>query len=329
MKVKIGKITGCSQAFSVEVSSQELEQKFEQVYVDIGKFARIPGFRPGKAPRDLLQTHYRRRAEEEVIKRAIPDYYLKAVVQEKLSPVAPPEIENVQFRDHTLYFRAKVDVRPQVKIKGYKNLRVIKKEIKIKEDQIDEALERLRQSRKKDVLDEQFAKDLGFKTLQDLRSAINKNLQANAERETKINVEGQIFDQLLERTCLDVPETLVGRQMQELTNQLKWQRSLRGEGKGDAQAPSEKELNEEARKEAVRRVKLSFILDEVAQRENIQASEEDLDKRIEAIAQGSGKDKEEVKKYLQAQNLIAGLKAELRDGKTIEFLLKEAKIVEK
>ncbi len=331
VKTEVKNITRCSRLISIEVSSEELNQEFDQVYVDIRKVARVPGYRPGHAPRDLLVGYHGEKAKEEVIKRAIPEYYLKAVREEKLFPVAPPEIENVQFRNHTLYFNARVDVSPEIKIRGYKNLRIIKKRIKIEQSQIDDTLERLRETKAKDKirpeLNDDFAKDLGFHTLQELKEAINKDLQVRAETEIKADMERQLIEQLFKRTSLDAPESLVNSQMRELLNQLKLNRILQGEKKEDVESKT-KELEDEARKEAVYRVKLSFILEEIAQRENIQVNEEDLDKRIEAISQRSGKNKDEVKQYLDRENFIPGLKAELRDKKTMEFLLSEAKISE-
>lgn len=341
MKAKVENIAGCSRLLNIEVSVEELNQQFDQVYNDIGKYARVPGYRPGRAPRDLLQTYYGKKAEEEVIKRAIPEYYLKAVREEKLAPVAPPQIESAQLKNHTLYFSARVDVRPQLRLKPYKNLKTIKKKNKIEQNQIDQVLERLRQRKAKEVtkegkdekekilpeLNDVLAKDLGFATLEDLKAAISKDLQARAEVEIRNDMERQILEQLLKRTSLDVPESLVKSQAKEILNQLKLNRILQGEKKEDVES-KEKELEGQAESEAIRRVKFSFILQEIAQRENIQVSEEDLDKRIEAIAQRSGKGKDEIKQYLDREDLIPGLRAELRDKKTVEFLLNQAKVEE-
>lgn len=333
MKTRIGNISGCGRTIDIEVCGEELEQEFDRVYADIRKSARIPGFRPGRAPRDLLEAKFAKRAEEEVVKRAIPEYYLKALKEEKLAPVAPPEINNVQFKNHTLHFRAKIDVRPQVRLKGnYRQLRIIKKKVKIEQAQIDRMVENLRESRAKEKIkpepNDAFAKDLGFQTLDELKQAIDKNLQANAEAEVRADMERQILDQLLKRASLDVPGSLLNSQTQELINQLKLNQTLQREKKEGGEHPSEKELEAEAGKEAVRRIRLSFILEKIAQQENIQVNEEDSEKRIEAISQRSAKSKDEVRQYLDRHNLIPQLSAELRDKKTIEFLLREAKIKE-
>ncbi len=332
MKTKLENKKGCSRLIKIEVPGEELDSRLEQVYADISKAARIPGFRPGRIPRDLLETHYSAQAKEELIKRAIPEYYLKAVEKERLAPVAPPEIDSAELKDHTLYFSARVDVVPEVRLRAWRKLRITKKKIKIDSAQLDKVLDNLRQSKAKEKvlpeLSDAFAKDLGFKSLDGLKEAINKNLQANAEIESRAALERQLIDELLKKASLDVPESLVESQLKELLNQLKMQRMLGGEKKEALQA-KEKELQEEARKEAARRVKLSFILQMIAGQENIQASDEDLKKRIELIAQRSAKSNNEVRQYLERENLIPGLMQELRSRKTMEFLLKEARIEEK
>lgn len=341
MRTKVKNINACARIIEIEVHLDELSPIFDQVYMDIRKVARIAGFRPGKAPRDLLEIHYRKKAEEEVIKRAIPEYYLRAVEEQNLTAVAGPVIENVQLKDHSLYFSARIDVRPQVKLKTYKNLRIIKKKAKVEQSQLDEALERLRRSKVKGAqvredrekkrplpeLTDVFAQGLGFKSLQDLKQVISQNLQANAEIEVKADLERQILGQLLERAYLDLPQLLLEGEQQELLKQIKLNRILQG-AKKQALDAQEQELQTEAKTAALRKVKLSFILEEIAQRENIQINQTDLEEKIEEIAQRSAKDKVEVRAYLQRENLMPSLKAELSSKKTVGFLLKEAKVEE-
>jgi len=339
MKAKIKNISGCSRTLQIEVSSSELTEKFDQVYRDIGRAANVPGFRRGKAPRDLLELHYSEKAKEEVLRRAIPEYYLKAVNEESLIPVAPPEVEEVQFKSQTLCFSAKVDVRPEIKLKTYKNLRVKKRKIKIGPQQVEEALGKLRQSKAKEPknaqsqekplpeLNDAFAKDFGFATVQQLKEAIDRDLRTHSEMEIKKQMQQELLNQLLLRASLDVPESLMKSQTRELLKQLKMNRMLQGEKKEDVEL-KQKELETEARKEAVQRIKLSFILEEIGQLENIQVGEQDLAQRITEISQHTGRPEDEVRQYLDKQNLTPGLKAELREKKIIEFLLKEAKVEE-
>lgn len=320
MKSKVKNLSSTSCLISIEVSPDELQVKFDQVYTDIGKFARLPGFRPGRAPKDLVQAHYAEKAKQEVIKRAIPEFYLQAVRVEGLQPVAPPEVESAQFKDHRLVFSARVDVRPQIKLKNYKGIKVVKKKVQIKEQQVNESIERIRQYQAKN-------KEEGKVEEAKLKELVKENLQAQGEMESRADMERQLVEQLLKLASLDAPNSLVEGQIQELLNQLKMQRMMRGEKKEDLESKT-KELTEQARNQAVQRVKLSFVLDEIAQKEQIEVNEEDVEKRVTAIAQRSGKTNQEVRNYLDQQDLFPGLKAELRDKKTLEFLLSQAVISE-
>ena len=328
MEVKVENINKTSRLINIKAPPEELVQQFDQVYKDIGKFARVPGYRPGRVPRDLLEIYYSKKAKEEVIKRAIPEYYLRAVKEENLFPVAPPEIENVQFKERALSFSAKVDVRPQIKLKQYKNLKIIRKKNKVEQAQVEQVLEKLRQTNPKEATNDALAKELGFASLEDLKSAVNKDLHLRGEIEIKNDMERQILEQLLKRASLDAPEALVRTQTKEILEQLKLNHILRGQKKEEVES-KERELQEQAEKEALRRVKLSFLLEEIGQREGIQVSEEDLTKRIEEIARAQGKSSEETRQYLESQNLIPGIKYELKNKKIIELLLKEANIVTK
>ncbi|UCB57446.1 MAG: hypothetical protein JSV30_02365 [Candidatus Omnitrophota bacterium] len=325
MKSKIENKTGCRRTLSIEVSNDDLKQEFDRVYAEIGNTARIPGFRPGKAPRDLLEANFGQKAKEEVVKRAIPAYYLKAVKEENLVPVAPPEINNVQFKNETLFFNATVDVEPQVKIKSYKDLKVIKKKVKVEQAQVDMLLDRLQKAKHASAKDDAFAKSLGFQTFQELEQSARKDLEANAEKEIKMDMERQILDQLLKRATMDVPESLVHSQGKELLNQIKLNRVLQGTKKEEVES-KEKELELQAKNEAIYRIKVFFILEKIAEMENIQLSEEDLHERIAGISHSSGKSEKEVMEYLEKQNLLASLKAETRSRKIMKFLLANVKI---
>ena len=240
MKVNVKNEKGCSHLIKIEVSSGELESRLDQVYRDINKTARIAGFRPGRVPRDLLQTRYAQQAQEELIKRAIPEYYIKAIEEQKLSPVAPPDIANVQFKNNVLHFDAKVDIAPEVKIKAYHNLKITKKKEKINQAQVDEVLQNLRKSRakKKDQeqkeeaplppLDDKLAQDLGLKTVDELKSAVRKNLEATSEMKIKADMERQLVAALLKITSFEVPQSLVANQTQETLRQLKMNQIMQG-----------------------------------------------------------------------------------------------------
>ena len=341
MKVSTKNEKGCSHLIRIEVSSDELKSRLDKVYTDINKTARIAGFRPGHVPRDLIEARYKAQAQEELIKRAIGEYYIKAIEEQKLSPVAPPDIANVQFKNNTLHFDAKVDIAPEVKLKAYRNLKITKLKEKVDQTQVDEVLKNLRKSRVQKTnpeqkekeavlppLDDKFAQDLGLKSVDELKDAVRKNLEATAQMKIKADMERQLVAALLKIASFEVPQSLVANQTQETLRQLKINQIMQGVKQEEVDS-KEKQLQEQAKKEAERRVRVSFILQTIAKEENIQPTEEDIPRRIEEIAQSSGQSADQVVQYLQKENLFPSLEAELKSKKTIEFLLSQAKIVEK
>lgn len=337
METKVKGVKGCRKLVDVQVFAEELNTEFDKVYADIGKVAHIQGFRKGKAPRDLIVCRYRKEAEEEVIKRAIPEYWSKVVQEEKLHPVVVPQVEDVQFKDNRLYFSVSVDVRPEVKLKDYKKFKVTKRIIEITEKVVEDTLEKLRYARAerpKDgenpaeekplpELNDAFAQGLGLKDMAELKETIKKSLQEEAEGQRETEMEQQIREQLLQKSSLELPQSLVEQETEEILNRLKVNRILHGEKKEEVEA-KETQLREEARKVAERQVSLSFILDEIARRENIEVNKEEMDERIKAIAHRAQKTPEETRRYLEQKNLLAEIEAEIRNKKTLEFLLNEA-----
>ncbi|MFH1245798.1 MAG: trigger factor [Candidatus Omnitrophota bacterium] len=342
METKVKSVKGCHRLLDVRVTAEELSVEFDKVYADMSKVAHIPGFRKGKAPRDLIVCRYRKEAEEEVIKRAIPEYWSKVAQEENLHPVVMPQVEDVQFKDDMLYFSVSVDVRPEVKLQDYKKLKVAKKIINITDKMVEDTLEKLRHAQTEGAkdkhesaeekplpeLNDAFAQRLGLNDMTALRDTLKKSLQEEAETNRKADMEQQIMEQLLRKASLDLPQPLVEKQAEEVFNRLKFNRILHGEKKEDV-AAQEAQLKKEAQKAAQRQVSLSFILDEIARKENIEVNKEDIDGRIQAIAQQTQKTAEEISRYLEQKNLLSEIEAEIRNNKTMEFLLKEADVEEK
>ena len=117
MKVEIKKIDATKRELRFEVPQERVTQKLDEVYNEIGKQAEVKGFRAGKAPRHVLEAHYGKLAQDEMIKKLIPEVYQETIVKEQLNPIDLPEIENVSFKDGTVSFTAKLDIKPEVIIK--------------------------------------------------------------------------------------------------------------------------------------------------------------------------------------------------------------------
>ncbi|MBN1353278.1 MAG: trigger factor [Candidatus Omnitrophica bacterium] len=145
MKSRIKNIEECTKLLEIQMSADLVKKVTEEVYQEIKKVAKIPGFRVGMAPQDLLEKHHSKAVEEEVLKRLVPEGYKKALDTYRLVPVSFPRISKIDFKaGQNLNFEAEVDIRPSFKLKNYKKIQVKKKGISASKEEMDETLLKLR-----------------------------------------------------------------------------------------------------------------------------------------------------------------------------------------
>ena len=283
MKIETKKIDACKREISIEIPKELVSQKFDEIYKEIGKKVQIKGFRPGKAPRDILESRHSDLAREEVLKDLIPSTYKQAIEKEKLDPVDLPEVSDVQFKENVISFKAKVEIRPEVKIKNYKSLRVKRKKTKVSGEDIDKSLDSLKKSQGLDdkaAIDDAFAKGLGHSNLADLKENIKKQMEIIKDQQARQDVENQIIEQLLKNSSFELPESSVRKQLDYMVKDAKMRLSYQGMKKEDVEA-KDKELREQLKEEAKKAVRIYFILDKIAQLENLEVKEEDqLSKKV-------------------------------------------------
>ncbi len=144
-KNKVKELDACKRLFSIEVPNEDLVSAYTQVYGQIQRSAKIPGFRQGKVPMHILKSRYSDMAREEVLKTIIPDFYAQAIEEEGLKPIGLPKIQNVELpKEGGLTFEAEFEIRPDVKLKNYKGLKIKKRQEEISEEELNKALEDLR-----------------------------------------------------------------------------------------------------------------------------------------------------------------------------------------
>ena len=271
MKVEVKKIDATKRELRFEIPKDRVSKKLEEVYQDIGKQAEIKGFRPGKAPRHLLEVHYSRLAQEEMIKKIIPEVYQETITKENLNPIDLPEIHDVSFKDGIVSFTAKLDVKPEVKIKNYKGIKIAKKSTQVTEEEIDKTFEFFKkgQGQGKEVpIDDAFAKSLGYASLQDFRASLKRQMEIDKDRHNRMDVENQVVEYLLKNTELIVPESAVNRQLEHLMEDTK-QRLKTQCLKEEEINKMEEEMCSELNKSAERDIRIYFILEKIAELENI------------------------------------------------------------
>lgn len=135
----------CKREIELEIPADNVQKATEKVARDIARMARIPGFRPGKAPVTLVRRRFAEDIQGEVVQSLVPEYLEKALDEKKLVPVTRPSIDHVEFKEgEPLKFRAVFEVLPEFELGDYKNLQVQVDEIQVGDEQVDKALEEMR-----------------------------------------------------------------------------------------------------------------------------------------------------------------------------------------
>jgi trigger factor len=145
VNVTIENLAPCKKLMRVEVESKVVDAAFDAMVKDFQRQARLPGFRPGKAPRDMVAKRYEKDIHEEVKKKLIPDSYRKAVEEQKLDVLGYPDIEEIQFgKGQTLQFAATVETAPDFQLPEYKGLPAKRETTAVTEDDVTRAVDLLR-----------------------------------------------------------------------------------------------------------------------------------------------------------------------------------------
>ena len=176
-------------------------------------------------------------------------------------------------------------------------------------------------------LDDEFARSLGkFEDLGALRTQVETDLRAQAELEAHNEVRQDLLRQLANRVTVEVPQALIARELDRRTEQVA--RRLMEEQVDPRQARVDWDaFREQQRASATDTVRGTLVLDEIADREAVEATEEDVDQEVERQAARSGRTPQAVRAFIEKDMGLARLKAGLRRDKAIALLLKRATIV--
>jgi trigger factor len=130
----------------VEVDAQKVNDAFEEMTKNFQREARLPGFRPGKAPKDMVAKRYETDIQDEVKKKLIPDAYREAVKEQKLDVVGYPDIEEIQFaKGQSLQFAATVETAPEFEMPDYKGLPAKREKGDVTDEDVQKAIDMLRE----------------------------------------------------------------------------------------------------------------------------------------------------------------------------------------
>ncbi len=424
MKVQVEELSPIEKKLSIEVENARVTEELNRAYAALGKQVKLPGFRPGKVPRHILEKRYRGQVEEEVVQRVVQNAWMEAVREHKVEPVGQPQVTSTSgIQPETPFtFEARVEVKPKVEAKDYAGIELSKVETSVSDQELDERMEQLRQNlarldpvegrdvaqagdfatvdyeatidgnpfpgskaegvtvelapgeliesnvaalegtkvgeskeldytfpadyRVEDVkgktahfkfdlkelkkkvvpeLNDEFAKETNeAQTLEELRGKIRQDMEQSKRTKAQADERDALFKGLIQRNEFEVPRSMVERAIDSmLENRL---RAMARMGMDPRRLNLDiSKMREDYREEALKEVKGALILEAISEKENIQVSDQDIDKKIEDLANEAKQPVSVVQNYFKGAEERQGLSYRLREEKTIEFLKAQAK----
>jgi len=411
----------CRRELDLEIPADTVQKAVERVAKEFARVARVPGFRPGKAPITLIRRKYADDIKSEVLQSLVPEQIERALSENKMAPVTQPQVDKVDFGETgPVKFRATFEVLPEFELGQYKDLEVEVEDLKIEDADVDKALEELRdrastfvpiegrviadgdyaqlklkgvpagggenleaesvlchvggeetmdafnqnlrgasagdhkdfdvtypadypdpnlkgktysyavevlgiKEKKRPELTDEFAKDVSdAQTMDELRAKIRENLEHQLKHKRDDEIKNKLMSQMIESHEFPVPDALVEHQMDALLERTV--RSLASQGV-DPRAVNVDwvSLRGKQRDRSIKDVKAELLLDRVATAENIDVSDEDVEKEIELLAQRSGESATAVRANLTRQGTLDRMKSKLRSEKTLDWLCQNSR----
>jgi trigger factor len=422
-RIKVIKEEPCRVTLSIIVPLDRIKDEIEKAFEGIRSQAKLPGFRPGKAPLEVVRENFTDLATQRTQEAVVRDAVREAITLQNLEPVQTPVVKSMNFQPGQPFsFELEVERAPRVELKGYRGLKAEKKLRKITEadvsarlEEIREANSRLTESQKTQVesgsfavvdyegflegkplpgargtqvlvdtanpqmitglaegiigmttretkeipvdfpqdspsrslagkrvlfkvtlsaikekqrpsLDDEFAKDIGCSSLDDLKAKIKSSLEERAARAGREVLEDQLVENLLQQHNFPVPSSLLEEQVQRQLGAEK-QRWLDAGGSEAEWPQNEQVLVSKVRPECERQLKWAYLMREICRQEKIQVDEKEVREAIDQIT-GSATAPERAAVQRALEGRRDRISSDIRSRKVFDFLISQAKVKE-
>jgi len=136
----------CKRELELEIPAENVKKATEKISRDLARVARIPGFRPGKAPITLIQRRFADEIKGEVLDSLLPEVLSQSLQEKKMIPVNQPSVDQVNFTEEgPVKFRATFEVLPEFELTDYKGLEIEVDKLEIGDAEVDKAIEEIRE----------------------------------------------------------------------------------------------------------------------------------------------------------------------------------------
>jgi trigger factor len=433
MKVSVESLNDCRRVVSISVPADDIRGDYDIIVGSFVKGAKVPGFRQGRAPQELIEKRYSKAIEEEARERLIPKFYNKALEQEKLAALVLVGVTEVEFaRDSGLNFKIELDVAPEFKLPKYKKISLKRNSTDVSDADVEEMFNDLlkRYARYEDSTDkpvvsgdmvqidysatvdgkplaeveagaadiadgegfwlptdgvelvpgmnealagasigdeitldvefpedyriksivglkakyaikvkavraltmpelnEEFLKQLGVESEDELRSRIRENLEVTSKNDETTRLKDEIAKHLIEKAKFEAPQSLVEREAYAAMQDARKRFKQKNDNDFDWNE-YESSIFASMLKQADDSIKLSFIVNAICEEESLEVTEEDLEKHLEGLSQHYGMTPEAVRTELEKQDRdLSKLRNNLLVAKAFDLMLDNAKIKE-
>lgn len=311
MQTKINKLPKSLIEIEGELEAALFESYFEKALSKIGENVELPGFRKGKAPKNVLLANVKEiHILEEMAEMALGEHYPKIMLEEKIDAIGRPDIAITKLaRNNPLGFKITVAVLPEIKMADYKKVakdilnedKKTNKEVEVSEEELENTIMDIRKSRAPKVhmaeaikegeenkvtepelpaFDDEFVKGLGpFENVADFKEKLKENLKLEKINSQKEKTRLKIIEKIIEDSSIDVPALLTNLEVDKILYRMEsdiTQMGLKFEDYLKHLNKSVEDLKKEFEKDGEKKAKLSLILNEIAKIENITADPEQV-----------------------------------------------------
>src|SRR5512133_1173156 len=335
---------------NVVVEPDELRPAIDRTARRLSREVRVPGFRKGKVPRQVIEARIGRDAllAEAIEQEAVPEFYAKAIEELGVQPLSRAQID-VRATRHTdeipeltrsdfLYEVGSGTVVPKLdeELEDKRKGDILKFNATLPEEAGEELAGRevtfqvlVKEAKAKVLpkLDDDFAQEASeFDTLEELRADLRQRLEAAAEAQRASELETRVLQAYLDQVEVPLPESMVHDELHYRANRFAQQLGMMGtnlEQYLEALGQTSEDVEADLRAQAERAVRAQLVLEAVAKAEGFEASDEEVEAEIRRQAQRVGRDPEEVRRAL-ADGRAGVISGDILRSKALAFMVEHA-----
>lgn len=404
---------GCVVTLKVEIPPAKFQEATQNMLVRLQGQAKVPGFRPGKAPLEVVEKHFSGTAKEKALDQLIRESLNGALEEHRLQPISTPSVHSIQMNlGKPLVFEVDIETPPKFQPKDYKKIPVTRKQYPATDQDITQRLDELRegnarlekapeeavgkahyvvidyqgsaegkplpgakgvdqlldvsspgsveglgegligakrgetrdiavkiggkpasfQATVKEIknkilpaVDDEFAKDLGYGSMAELKDQLKKLLEEEGRRKSEREMIEQIEQGLLKQHRFAVPPSLVSHETERLLERLRAQ--LLGSRRDWPEGEKDK-LREKLKPKAEDDIRLSYLLQAIAEAEKVEITAEELEAEKARNLEGAQDDEEKKQVHDLFEQRGEAVKGMLRERKVMELLKSSAVVTE-